>query len=91
MKAYCLRAIDKMKTFLQRQMLKRAVDAKEERSDGKIYYKYTDVKEIYDYEKEERKILGYYTDEDTESKFDRLRQVAKRVEELRKRGELDGL
>lgn len=92
MKAYNLKRIDSTRDFLEREFLKRAINATEERKDGKVYYVYTDVKDLYDYEKEERKVLGLESEEDKEDdKFDRLRLIAKRVKELRKRGGINGL
>ncbi len=85
MQAYALRKIDEKKEAIEFEFVKRALKATEEKG-KKSYYVVKDVKEIFDYEEAEKKILGVKEDEE---KFDRLRQIALRLREFkRKEGEI---
>lgn len=85
MQAYALRKVDQRKEAIELEFVKRALKATEEKG-KKSYYVVKDVKEIFDYEEAEKKILGVKEDEE---KFDRLRQIALRLREFkRKEGEI---
>lgn len=85
MQAYALKKIDEKKEAIELEFVKRALKATEEKG-KKSYYVVKDVKEIFDYEEAEKKILGVKEDEE---KFDRLRQIALRLKEFkRKEGEV---
>ena len=85
MQAYALRKIDKTKEVIELEFVKRALKATEEK-DKKTYYVVKDVKDVFNYEEAEKKILGVKEDEE---KFDRLRQIALRLREFkRKEGEI---
>lgn len=82
MKAYSLRKIDEKREFIEQEFIKRMTDAVETKND-KSYYTYTKVEDIFDYKKEEQKILGLSVEED--KKYQRLRSIAHRVKELERR------
>lgn len=85
MQAYALRKVDQRKEAIELEFVKRALKATEEKG-KKTYYVVKGVKEIFDYEEAEKKILGVKEDEE---KFDRLRQIALRLKEFkRKEGEI---
>lgn len=85
MQAYALRKVDQRKEAIELEFVKRALKATEEKG-KKTYYVVKDVKEIFDYEEAEKKILRIKEDEE---KFDRLRQIALRLREFkRKEGEI---
>lgn len=85
--AYSLRKIDEKRDFIENEFIKRAVNATEKRGKD-IVYVYKDVKELYDFEKEERKVLGK---EENKEIFDRLRLVAKNIKAYKKGGEASEL
>lgn len=85
MQAYALRKIDEKKEAIELEFVKRALKATEEKG-KKSYYVVKDVKDIFDYEEAEKMILGVKEDEE---KFDRLRQIALRLKEFkRKEGQI---
>lgn len=81
--AFRLREIDKKKDFIENELLKRKL--KETETKGKkTYYVINDIKDIFDYEKAERKVLGEKTEDD--NTFDRLRNIAINVRNYEKKG-----
>lgn len=85
MQAYALRKVDQRKEAIELEFVKRALKATEEKG-KKSYYVVKDVKDIFDCEEAEKKILGVKKDEE---KFDRLRQIALRLRQFkRKEGEI---
>lgn len=81
--AFRLKEIDKKRDFIENELLKRKL--KETETKGKkTYYVVNDIKDIYDYEKAEKKVLGEETEE--ESTFDRLRNIAINVKNYKKKG-----
>ena len=78
-KAYALKKIDARRDFIEREFSKRLIKAVEQKGD-KSQYVYTKVEQIFDYKKEEIKILGK-ADSD-EDRLNRLRRIANRVREL---------
>lgn len=81
MQAYALRKIDERKEAIELEFVKRALKATEEKG-KKTYYVVKDVKEIFDYEEAEKRNLGVKEDEE---KFDRLRQIALRLREFKRK------
>lgn len=81
--AFRLREIDKKKDFIENELLKRKL--KETETKGKkTYYVVNDIKDVFDYEKAERKVLGEKTEDD--NTFDRLRNIAINVRNYEKKG-----
>ena len=69
-----------MKEEIELEFMKRALKATEQRG-NKAVYVVNKVEDIFDYEKEERKLLGDNSDSD---KFKDLRKIAHRLNNLRK-------
>lgn len=81
--AFRLREIDKKRDFIENELLKRKL--KETETKGKkTYYVVKDIKDVFDYEKAERKVLGEKTEDD--NTFDRLRNIAINVRNYEKKG-----
>ena len=81
--AFRLREIDKKRDFIENELLKRKL--KETETKGKkTYYVVKDIKDVFDYEKAERKVLGEETEDD--DTFDRLRNIAINVRNYEKKG-----
>lgn len=81
--AFRLKEIDKKRDFIENELLKRKL--KETETKGKkIYYVINDIKDIFDYEKAEKKVLGEETEDD--NTFDRLRSIAINVRNYEKKG-----
>lgn len=81
--AFRLKEIDKKRDFIENEILKRKL--KETETKGKkIYYVVKDIKDIFDYEKAERKVLGEKMEDD--NTFDRLRNIAINVRNYEKKG-----
>lgn len=81
--AFRLKEIDKKRDFIENELLKRKL--KETETKGKkTYYVINDIKDIFDYEKAEKKVLGEETEED--NTFDRLRNIAINVRNYEKKG-----
>lgn len=82
-KAFRLKEIDKKRNFIENELLKRKL--KETETKGKkTYYVINDIKDIFDYEKAEKKVLGEETEDD--NTFDRLRNIAINVKNYEKKG-----
>lgn len=82
-KAFRLKEIDKKRNFIENELLKRKL--KETETKGKkTYYVINDIKDIFDYEKAEKKVLGEETEDD--NIFDRLRNIAINVKNYEKKG-----
>lgn len=81
--AFRLKEIDKKRDFIENELLKRKL--KETETKGKkTYYVINDIKDIFDYEKAERKVFGEETEDD--NTFDRLRNIALNVRNYEKKG-----
>lgn len=81
LKAYQLRKLDDRKEAIELEFMKRALKATEQKGDKSVYV-VKKVEDIFDYEKEEQKLLGNnFKDED---KFKNLRKIAHRMNNLRK-------
>ena len=81
--AFRLKEIDKKRDFIENQLLKRKL--KETETKGKkTYYVINDIKDVFDYEKAERKVLGEETEDD--DTFDKLRNIALNVRNYEKKG-----
>lgn len=81
--AFRLREIDKKRDFIENELLKRKLEETETKG-KKTYYVVKDIKDVFDYEKAERKILGEETEDD--NTFDRLRNIAINVRNYEKKG-----
>lgn len=81
--AFRLKEIDKKRDFIENELLKRKLEETETKG-KKTYYVINDIKEIFDYEKAEKKVLGEETEED--DTFDRLRNIAINVRNYEKKG-----
>lgn len=81
--AFRLREIDKKRDFIENELLKRKLEETETKG-KKTYYVVKDIKDIFDYEKAEKKVLGEETEDD--DTFDRLRNIAKNVRNYEKKG-----
>lgn len=81
--AFRLKEIDKKRDFIENELLKRKL--KETETKGKkTYYVINDIKDIFDYEKAEKKVLGEEMEDD--NTFDRLRNIALNVRNYEKKG-----
>ena len=81
--AFRLKEIDKKRDFIENELLKRKL--KETETKGKkTYYVINDIKDVFDYEKAEKKVLGEETEDD--NTFDRLRSIAINVRNYEKKG-----
>ena len=80
LKVYQLRKLDEMKEAIELEFMKRALKATKQKGD-KVVYVVNKVEDIFDYEKEEKKLLGDNSDSD---KFKDLRKIAHRLKNLRK-------
>lgn len=81
--AFRLREIDKKRDFIENELLKRKLEEMETKG-KKTYYVINDIKDIFDYEKAEKKVLGEETEDD--NTFDRLRNIALNVKKYEKKG-----
>ncbi len=81
--AFRLREIDKKRDFIENELLKRKLEETETKG-KKTYYVVKDIKDVFDYEKAERKVLGEETEDD--DTFDRLRNIAINVRNYEKKG-----
>ncbi|MFR7765498.1 MAG: hypothetical protein ACLU05_08830 [Anaerococcus obesiensis] len=81
--AFWLREIDKKRDFIENELLKRKLEETETKG-KKTYYVVKDIKDIFDYERAERKVLGEKTEDD--NTFDRLRNIAINVRNYEKKG-----
>ncbi|MBS4889439.1 MAG: hypothetical protein KHZ80_05350 [Anaerococcus vaginalis] len=81
--AFRLKEIDKKRDFIENELLKRKLEETETKG-KKTYYVVKDIKDIFDYEKAEKKVLGEKTEDD--NTFDRLRNIAKNVRNYEKKG-----
>lgn len=81
--AFRLREIDKKRDFIENELLKRKLEETETKG-KKTYYVVKDIKDIFDYEKAEKKVLGKEIKED--DTFDRLRNIAINVKNYKKKG-----
>lgn len=81
--AFRLREIDKKRDFIENELLKRKLEETETKG-KKTYYVINDIKDIFDYEKAEKKVLGEKTEDD--NTFDRLRNIAINVRNYEKKG-----
>ena len=81
--AFRLKEIDKKRDLIENELLKRKL--KETETKGKkTYYVINDIKDVFDYEKAEKKVLGEETEDD--NTFDRLRNIAINVRNYEKKG-----
>ena len=78
--AYNLKKIDKKKEEIELLFIQRDLKATETKG-KETYYKIKEMKDIFDYEKAERKVLGKTNEED--KKFDKLKQIALRVKKFK--------
>lgn len=81
--AFRLKEIDKKRDFIENELLKRKLEETETKG-KKTYYVVKDIKDVFDYEKAERKVLGEETEDD--NTFDRLRNIALNVKKYEKKG-----
>lgn len=81
--AFRLKEIDKKRDFIENELLKRKLEETETKG-KKTYYVINDIKDIFDYEKAEKKVLGEETEDD--NTFDRLRNIAINVRNYEKKG-----
>jgi hypothetical protein len=81
--AFRLREIDKKRDFIENELLKRRLEETETKG-KKTYYVVKDIKDVFNYEKEEKKVLGKEIKED--ETFDRLRNIAINVRNYEKKG-----
>lgn len=81
--AFRLKEIDKKRDFIENELLKRKLEETETKG-KKTYYVINDIKDIFDYEKAEKKVLGEEIKED--ETFDRLRNIAINVRNYEKKG-----
>lgn len=81
--AFRLREIDKKRDFIENELLKRKLEETETKG-KKTYYVANNIKDVFDYEKEEKKVLGEKIKED--EAFDRLRNIAINVKNYKKKG-----
>lgn len=81
--AFRLKEIDKKRDFIENELLKRKLEETETKG-KKTYYVINDIKDVFDYEKAERKVLGEETEDD--NTFDRLRNIALNVKKYEKKG-----
>lgn len=81
--AFRLKEIDKKRDFIENELLKRKLEETETKG-KKTYYVINDIKDVFDYEKAERKVLGEEIKED--ETFDRLRNIAINVKNYKKKG-----
>lgn len=81
--AFRLREIDKKRDFIENELIKRKLEETETKG-KKTYYVVKDIKDVFDYEKAERKVLGEETEDD--DTFDRLRNIAINVRNYEKKG-----
>lgn len=81
--AFRLREIDKKRDFIENELLKRKLEETETKG-KKTYYVVKDIKDVFDYEKAEKKVLGEEIKED--ETFDRLRNIAINVKNYKKKG-----
>ena len=81
--AFRLKEIDKKRDFIENELLKRKLQETETKG-KKTYYVINDIKDVFDYEKAEKKVLGEETEED--NTFDRLRNIAINVRNYEKKG-----
>lgn len=79
--AYNLKKIDKKKEEIELLFIQRALKATETKG-KETYYKIKEMKDIFDFEKAERKVLVKTNEED--KKFDKLKQIALKVKEFNK-------
>ena len=80
--AFRLKEIDKKRDFIENELLKRKL--KETETKGKkTYYVINDIKDVFDYEKAEKKVFGEETEDD--DTFDRLRNIAINVRNYEKK------
>ncbi|MDU5086766.1 MAG: hypothetical protein E6235_06910 [Anaerococcus vaginalis] len=81
--AFRLKEIDKKRDFIENELLKRKLEETETKG-KKTYYVINDIKDVFDYEKAEKKVLGEETEDD--DTFDRLRNIAINVRNYEKKG-----
>lgn len=81
--AFRLKEIDKKRDFIENELLKRKLEETETKG-KKTYYVVKDIKDVFDYEKAEKKVLGEEIKED--ETFDRLRNIAINVKNYKKKG-----
>lgn len=81
--AFRLREIDKKRDFIENELIKRKLEETETKG-KKTYYVVKDIKDVFNYEKEEKKVLGKEIKED--ETFDRLRNIAINVRNYEKKG-----
>ncbi len=81
--AFRLKEIDKKRDFIENELLKRKLEETETKG-KKAYYVVKDIKDVFDYEKAEKKVLGEETEDD--NTFDRLRNIAINVRNYEKKG-----
>ena len=81
LKVYQLKKIDQMKEEIELEFMKRAVKATKQKGDQMVYVA-NKVEDIFDYEKEEKRLLG--DNHEDEDKFKNLRKIANRMNNLRK-------
>lgn len=81
LKAYQLRKLDEMKEAIELEFIKRTIKATKQKGD-KVVYVVNKVEDIFDYEKEEKRLLG--NNLEGEDKFKDLRKIAHRMDNLRK-------
>lgn len=80
MTAYNLRKIDKRRDEIELLFIQRALKSTETKG-KETYYTIKEMKDIFDFEKAERRILGKTNEED--KKFDKLKQIALRVKKFK--------
>ena len=81
LKVYQLKKIDQMKEEIELEFMKRAVKSTKQKGDQMVYV-VNKVEDIFDYEKEEKRLLG--DNHEDEDKFKNLRKIAHRMNNLRK-------
>ena len=81
LKVYQLRKLDEMKEAIELEFMKRTIKATKQKGD-KVVYVVNKVEDIFDYEKEEKRLLG--NNLEGEDKFKDLRKIAHRMDNLRK-------
>ena len=78
-RVFQLRKLDEMKEAIELEFMKRAIRATEQKG-NKAVYVVNKVEDIFDYEKEEKRLLG----NNHEDKFKNLRKIALTLNNLRK-------
>lgn len=81
LKVYQLKKLDQMKEEIEIEFMKRAIKATKQKGDQMVYVA-NKVEDVFDYEKEEKRLLA--NNHEDEDKFKNLRKIAHRMNILRK-------